>query len=107
MNPEEKYEIRDDLLSWIIKKASLRNPGEYNKWKDKIGNNDVSTALEVSLIVEGIEVPIYEAFDDLSAILDELIRDEAIILLEEKIGDLVDNIEELKDKIETINIGLL
>ena len=90
----------DTFPGWFLIHAMCNHTGVHIKEAFNM-NNDCK--IEVSLVINGIEVPVKETLDEMNQQMDEMIRRKAVELLSERVGDTMN----ILDKIEAHGKTLL
>jgi hypothetical protein len=90
-------DIKDTFLGWCIISASThKDKNILNVWPDwKPGDG-----IDAKFIVNGVELPLVESFDELKAQVDRMVAEKSYELISEKFSDLTDTVESLERKIK-------
>jgi predicted enzyme involved in methoxymalonyl-ACP biosynthesis len=77
-------EHKDNLLGYCIVNASTKKDENIeNIWPELDSKN-----LEIQFIINGVELPLIQSFDDIQKQMDRLIKEKAFELFQEKLGDI-------------------
>ena len=89
---------KSSLLEWFLVHTSVK----YDTTDEIVKNVDPETKeFSISLRVNGVELPLFEAFEEIQRQMDEMVAKKARDLLKEKFYDFEDFMHQLQDQIIT------
>lgn len=90
--------IRDTFLAWcIISASTLKDKNIMNIWPDL---HKKGGGLDVKFIINGVELPLEQAFEELHQQMERMVSEKAYELIKEKFADITNTVENLERKIK-------
>jgi hypothetical protein len=91
-------EHRDNLLGYCIINASVKKDKNIkNIWPELNSKN-----LDIQFIVNGVELPLIQSFDDLRDQMDRRIAEKALELVQEKLGEVSELTNLITNELERV-----